>query len=235
MNTRIQNAATTVAAAPRTVTSRAAALLATALVLATLTACMSQPYRGQALFTLDGGAAQAAPADVRHAAGILRVRAVSIAQPYSGSEFAYRYSDGRMRTDPYAGFISSPQALITNATVERLSAEHLFDGVVGPDLGVVPARELIISISTLCIVFEGAGATARIEGAAYLLDPTADPIAMTNTFTMSATVPLTGDDAVAVATGLNSALATWLGDLAGQLRSATLPPLADTLPKAPVK
>jgi ABC-type uncharacterized transport system auxiliary subunit len=208
---------------------------AAALLLGALGGCLSQPYRGQALFTLDGGVPQAPQADGKHAAGILRVRAVSIAQPYSGSEFAYRYSDGRMRTDPYAGYIASPQALITNATVERLAAEHLFDGVVGPDLGVVSAHELVISISTLCVVFEGAGATARVEGAAYLLDPTAEPTTMTNTFTMSATVPVNGDDATAVAQGLNSALSKWLGDLAGQIRAANLPPLAETLPKVPVK
>lgn len=200
----------------------ALALLAAALVAG----CMSQPYRNQSLYTLDGGATSAAAAQGAPHPGTLRLRAVVMAEPYAGTEFAYRYADARMRIDPYAGLIALPEVLIGEAVVDRLSRERVFQEVVGPDLATVTAYELVINVTELCPDFsQGEAPVARITGRAFLVDPTGRQPMLRLTLDVSAAAPITADTPDAVAAALNEALGQWLGDLAAQLRAAKVPPL----------
>lgn len=234
-----------------------------------LAGCMSRPYQGQALYSLDAGmhapgrfntpsapdaadahdatdatgaprtpgaadatagaappARSAAPALAPTHAGVLRVRDVAVASPYASPQFQYRYADGSMRSDPYASFIASPEALINRAVIARLAEEGLFTAVVGNDLPDVQAYELVVSIRTLGAVFNGPSGDARVVGTVFLLDPTASPVVILETFEISSSGPVTGEQAGAVAAGLNFALASWLTQLAHHLRTAALPPLS---------
>lgn len=217
------------------------------LAIATFAAagCMNRPYQGQALYALDGGAhgtgggsvslaAHAAASaganassDAPAHAGVLRLREVTIASPYATTQFVYRYADGRMRVDPYAGFIGNPESLIGRALVAKLSQEQLFDNVGGWDLSGVTAYELVVSIRTLGAIFGGAegtsGGTAQVTGVAFVLDPTAPAPLVLATFEISASEALQGDDSSAVAAALNTALASWMNNLGAQLRSQALP------------
>jgi uncharacterized lipoprotein YmbA len=211
---------------PRSIFTRATA----AAFMFTLVGCMSQPYKGQMLFGLQGGAASASAASAKPHAGLLRVRAVSIAQPYGGLEFSYRYMDGRMRSDPYGGFISSPQALMGSAIIDRLGRERVFDTVSGPELSSVPAYELIVSIAVFGAVYEESSGKVELQGTAYLVNPTTDPNQLVATFDLSVSAEIQGDAVVAVAQGMNDALSEWIAQLAGKLRTASVPPLASTKP-----
>ncbi len=202
-----------------------ACVIASALMFI-MAGCLSQPYSGQMLFGLQGGAASASAASAKPHAGVLRVRAVSIAQPYGGLEFSYRYMDGRMRSDPYGGFISSPQGLMGSAIIDRLGRERVFDTVSGPELSAVPAYELIVSIAVFGAVYEQSAGKVELQGTAYLVDPTSDPNQLLASFDLSVTAEIQGDAVAAVAQGMNDALSEWIAQLAGKLRSATVPPLA---------
>ncbi|MBL9141545.1 MAG: membrane integrity-associated transporter subunit PqiC [Phycisphaerae bacterium] len=225
-------------------TSMRTIALLTALTAPMLVGCMSRAYQGQALYALDGGApgtgaatvanAQAPTAGGRAHPGVLRIREVTVSTPYSNTQFVYRYADGRMRTDPYASFIGSPENLINRALVARLSQERLFENVGGSDLSGVTAYELVVSIRTLGAVFEADEqvGTAQMSGVAYVLDPTAPAPLVLATFEIGAREALGADTADAVAAGLNEALASWMNRLSEHLRQADLPPLQGSAPTA---
>lgn len=211
----------------------------TLLLAAALTGCMNRPYQGQALYALDGGAhgsagpggaaARGAPPAATppvHAC-ILRVQSVGVMAPYGTNQFVYRYADGRMRTDPYAGFIANPDSLIRGAILARLQGAGLFQDVVGGAQAGVPAYDLQISIRTLGAWFDGASGTARIEGTAFVTRSAAGGTTIQATLPLAGAAPVATDDAVAVAEALNAALAQCLDQLVEGLRRAAFPALVD--------
>jgi ABC-type uncharacterized transport system auxiliary subunit len=208
--------------------------LAIALLGGTLVAgCTNRPFEAQALYALDGGAHAAGAAPGAPGAThpvhpcVLRVQGVTVAPPYGTTQFVYRYADGRMRSDPYAGFIASPGSLVRGAVLERLQDAGLFEEVLGSSLASVPAYELQVSLRTLGAWFDGAGGTARIEGTAFVARVGASGTAIVATVPLAGSAPLAADDAAAVAGALNAALAQCLEQLVDGLRAASLPALGD--------
>lgn len=203
----------------------------TAAVLASA-GCLSRPYQGQTLYALDGGsrtqaqeagAAASAPGASPVHAMPLRVAPPSVGSPYSTTQFVYRYADGSMRTDPYAGFIASPESLIGGAVRARLSRAGLFQHVVGGALLDVGGYELVISMRVLGASFDGAKGTATVAGVAYVVDDSKATAAVVAELPIEASAPVADDSADAVAAGVNAAFAQWMDSLCEALRSATLP------------
>lgn len=212
----------------------AACLGATAASAALLLSCgcLSQPYKGQTMFTMAPGTPSAAAATSKPHPGLLRLSGVGIAPPYSQTQFVYGYANNQMRVDPYAAFVTEPAVLLGASCIERLQAEHVFDQVVGPAFTTVLGYELKLGISTLGATFDDKGAgTATIAGRAFLLDPTQSPVAIIAEYSLTTTAPVTADTADAVAMGLQVAWSEWLTQLANKLRAQDVPPL--THPKKP--
>ena len=202
----------------------AAAVAAAATLLAC--GCLSQPYKGQAMFTMAPGTPTAAAATSKPHPGLLRLTGVGIAPPYSQTQFVYGYANNQMRVDPYAAFVTEPAVLLGASCIERLQAEHVFDQVVGPAFTTVPGYELKLSIATLGATFDDKGAgTATVAGRAFLLDPTRNPVSIVAEYGLTTTAPVTADTAEAVAMGLQVAWNEWLTQLADKLRAQGVPPL----------
>jgi len=156
----------------------------------------------------------------------LRVAPPSVSSPYSTTQFVYRYADGSMRTDPYAGFIASPDSLIGGAVRARLSRAGLFQHVVGGALLDVGGYELVISMRVLGASFDGAKGTATVSGVAYVVDDSKATASVVVELPIETSAPVADDSSDAVAAGVNTAFAQWMDALCEGLRSARLPPLA---------
>ncbi len=177
----------------------------------------SQPYQAESLFGLGSAPAAQAAAARKDS---LAVSAIAIAPPCDCEQFTYRYADGRMRNDDYAGFIAPPAALLGTTLTQRLAAAGVFQTVIGPQTSMAADFSLVVSIDFLGVDFDAAGTGAGLlTGRAWLLDGEGRSGKPVFQWEHSASSALTANTPDAVAQALSAATDSWLDALAAALRS----------------
>lgn len=186
-----------------------------------LTAC-SGPYQPIALYGLGADQPTGALAAPAHAVSV-RLSTVAVAPPCSETAFVYRYSDGRLRQDAHAGFISQPAALLGTRLVQLISARGAFTTVAGPLDPLSADYDLAVSIDFLGTAFDGQGhGAALVEGRAWLLKGGVTAGEVSCQWFGTSSVPLAGDESGAVAAALSAAADQWGRELADALAQCSL-------------
>ena len=154
----------------------------------------------------------------------LSLRRVSAAAPFDGLAFVYAQADGTWRTDPYAGWIATPSAMVTNALSDHLSACGRFGMVTAQGALRSGRPELSVVLERLYGDFRddvGAGHDAGGSGRAvvrlrwYLVavDAASSRDSVLGSGVAEAEAPIAAPDSGAVAQAMSEALGAAFGQI----------------------
>lgn len=195
-----------------------------AVLAATLAGCspFSRPQPVRETYLL-----QPAPpkARVPSQRGALRVERVRVAEPFRGRAFVFRTDALKFESNYYFEFLVEPAAMMTDDTVRALEAARPFAQVSGPGSGIDAAWRLDAFVSALYAdVRDPAHPAAEIDITYYLIperDAQRTPV-WTREYRQRS--PMREATPQAYAAALNAGFGVILGELAGDLGQAKLPP-----------
>ena len=132
--------------------------------IALLCGCMSSPKRAPSLWTIDFSDARDFARVESPKAGVARMLAVSVCEPYDGEGLAVLRSDGSIAFDPYNRFAAAPAALVKGFVHEALAKSGLFERVVGANSVAAAPWAVEVTVRELALDCRTEGSRrARVE------------------------------------------------------------------------
>ena len=201
--------------------ARGLALVATALVAATMVACsLSRESVAKRTFLLEP---TPPPMATVQKLTSLRVGLVNVAAPYRGKAFVYRQGELKYEADFYSEFFVSPAAMLSEVTARALSAANVFRRTVPPGASD-PADYVLDGFASELYgdMREPAKPVAAVAITYYLSPSNAlsPNVVWTREYRQRAPAAAATPDAFAQA--MNVALSAILADLARDLAAAEL-------------
>lgn len=138
------------------------------MLLAAVGCSLSKPYPDKSLHAIS---VHDSPAKVKlPTKAVLRIEAVHVAKPFDDSTFVYKVGQSEFRSDYYAGFITTPEALLGAELTSFLSRSGLYTSVVEGS-SIADARWMLESnVTALYGDYSGSKPAAVMTIGFFLLD-----------------------------------------------------------------
>lgn len=154
----------------------------------------------------------------------ISLRRASASAPFDGLAFVYAQADGTWRTDPYAGWIATPSAMVTNALSDHLGSCGRFGMVTTQGTLRSDRPELSVVLERLYGDFRGDSpedssgggsgrAVVRIRWYLVAVDATSSRDSVLGSGVAEAEAPIAARDSGAVAQAMSEALGAAFGQI----------------------
>jgi len=182
-----------------------------------LAGCLSKPALGEKRFAFQ------TPAISKSAAGMdtLVVPPVEVSPSFAKQALVYRIGPNEYETDPYAGFLASPDQSLTIPIRASLANSGLFSTVTGPDSLIKPDRVLQIYVTELYGDFRDAKQPAAVLAMHVVFASFGGDVILQKEYSRHVTIQK--NTAAAVVAGWDQALDEIMGELVSDLNSAPKP------------
>jgi cholesterol transport system auxiliary component len=150
--------------------------------------------------------------------GTLVVPPVEVSPLFAKQAFVYRIGPNEYETDPYAGFLVSPDQSLTIPIRTCLANSGLFANVVGPDSLLKPDKVLQIQVTELYGDFRDAKQPTAVLALRVVFASLSGDVILQKEYSRNLTIQK--NTASAVVAGWNQALGEIMDELASDLASA---------------
>jgi cholesterol transport system auxiliary component len=182
-----------------------------------LAGCLSKPALVTKRFALQTPPMTGSAA--KQATGILVVPPVVVSPLFADHDFVYRIGPNEYETDPYAGFLASPDQSLTIPIRAYLADSGLFANVVGPDSVIKADKVLQIQVTELYGDFRDTGKPTAVLALRMAYANLGGAVILQKEYSRHLTIPK--NTAAAVVAGWNEALGEIMGEFSSDLASAT--------------